>query len=49
MEGEKELSNKEINSMVVNVTMTGGEIVTMFLEGQEYLMTVDKNVLDVLQ
>ena len=41
----REMPDLQVNSMVVNVTMSQGDITTMFLEGQEYLMTVDKNAL----
>ena len=41
----KAMPDLQVNSMVVNVTMSQGNITTMFLEGHEYLMTVDKNAL----
>lgn len=46
--GREDISDAELNSLVVNVTMSGGLITGMFLEGYEYLLTVDKQALYAL-
>lgn len=47
-ESSKKMKDTELNSKVVNVTMSKGIITGMFLEGNKYLMTIDKNVLSYI-